>query len=61
VKVRVRFGIRLGWPITNAATFVFYTQPNVFDKLSLAVENVRTYLTMAGKADLAARLVCEES
>lgn len=61
MKVRVRYGIRLGWPITNAATFVFYTTDPVYLKLEAGVEYVRTCLTMAGKADLAQRLVCERS
>lgn len=61
MKIRVRFGVRLGWPITNAATFVFYTTDHAYAKIESAVENLRTCLTLAGKADLAQRLVCERS
>jgi len=46
MKYRIRFGIRLSWPITNAATFVFYATPQVKDKLSDAVSLLK--LALAG-------------
>ena len=55
-KYRIRFGIRLSWPITNAATFVFYVTPQVKDKLSDAVSLLR--LALAGvPGDIAGRVV----
>ena len=60
-KVRVRFGIRLGWPIANAAVFVFYASPDVYALLEQGVGYVRTALVAAGQSALASKLVCERS
>ncbi len=63
MKVRVRFGIKgASWFFPNACVFVI---PNVnrdqFMQLSEFVMNVKTWLTINGRDDLAQRVVCEES
>ena len=61
VKARCRFGIRLSWPIANAATFVIYLKPDVWQKLFDAVGLVRTALTVGGAVEIADRMICERS
>lgn len=62
MKVRVRFGIRLVWPISNVGIFVLRQVPREnFEKLVAAVMEVKAWLTMNGRDDIAQRLVCEES
>jgi hypothetical protein len=36
-KIRVRIGVRLSWPITNAATFVVYLSERDYDDARDAV------------------------
>jgi len=37
MKIRVRIGVRLSWPITNAATFVVYLSERDYDDAQDAV------------------------
>ena len=60
-RVRVRFGIRLGWPIRNAATFVFYASREQFARLEELTGWLKTALAGIGQDELAGRLFCEES
>ena len=58
MKVRVRFGMKLVWPIKNAAVFVFYVKDEqAFAQLLGYVDMIRPFLP----ADVNARLVCERS
>lgn len=59
MKVSIRFGMRLGWPITNAATFVTKINEEDFNKFYEAVESIRIMLRMAGSVDIAERLIFE--
>lgn len=59
MRTRVRFGIRLSWPITNAATFVFYVGSAHAEMLSQAVAGLVTALIASGKQDIASRIVFE--
>ncbi len=61
MRTRVRFGIRLGWPLKNAAVFVFYTSKDQYERIKEVSEWLRTALVVAGQDDLASRLVCEGS
>lgn len=54
--ISIRFGIRLSWPITNAATFVTRIKPEHFTKAQDAVATLRLILP----ADIAGRLILEE-
>lgn len=60
-KIRVRFGIRLSWPITNAATFVIYLAPETWDKVFDGMVTVRGLLNVAGYQSIADRIICERS
>ena len=55
MKVRVRFGMTLGWPIKNAAIFVFYVKEDVWVKLREGVDTIRPFLP----SDISSRLVCQ--
>ena len=59
-KVRLRFGIRLGWPITNAATFVFYVPADSFAEGSELFGKFRAYV-MRFAPEIAKRLIFERS
>ena len=59
--VRVRFGIKLGWPFPNAGTFVFRTSRGQFEAISNTVALLKTALEAAGQDKIAARIVCEAS
>jgi hypothetical protein len=58
---RVRFGIRLGWPIQNAATFVIVCGPDRAEELVKTVEQLRVVLSLVMRGDIAERLFCELS
>jgi hypothetical protein len=60
-KIRTRFGIRLGWPIANAATFVLYMTDAQFVDMSGKVAGLKSLLAMTGRADIAERLIFERS
>lgn len=57
MKVRVRFGLKLVWPIRNAAVFVFYTTEEVFAKIEEYMAMVMLYLP----EEIKNRVVCERS
>lgn len=59
MKQSIRFGIRLGWPIVNAATFVTKINANDYMKFGEAVNTIKTMLTAAGSKDIADRIVFE--
>lgn len=61
MKVRLRFGIKLGWPIANAATFVVRVDNRQADQIAQAVGIIQAALSVAGYGDVAARLICEMS
>lgn len=61
MTTRVRFGVRLGWPIQNAATFIVYMSPARYDTMERAFSTIRTVLVGAGREDIAKRLICEAS
>lgn len=44
MKIRIRFGIRLSWPITNAGTLVGYVKESDYDKVLGAVSTLQTLL-----------------
>jgi hypothetical protein len=56
MKNRIRFGIKLSWPISNAATFVFYATPAVTEKISEAVGLLRLALSTVAP-EISSRLV----
>lgn len=61
-KIRVRFGIKLSWPITNAGTLVLRNvREDHFMTLLTLTEQIKSHLTMIGRDDIAQRLVCEAS
>ena len=60
-KIRVRFGIRLGWPFANAGVFVVYMSRDYWSKLFDAVATVRGLLSASGNVEIADRIVCERS
>ena len=59
-KNRVRFGIKLSWPIQNAAIFVIYVNDSQWAELQGAWGIVTTIVTAVAPT-LAPRLVCELS
>ena len=42
--IRVRFGVKLSWPVQNAATFVAYVDQKQFDGLYIAISMIRSVL-----------------
>jgi len=56
-KLRIRFGVRLGWPMQNAGILILYVPADVFAKLEGAVFTLKGALPEA----VAARIVCEVS
>lgn len=60
-KVRVRFGIRLSWPISNVGIVVSYVTQDSYDKILGSVEVLKQLLTAAGMGEAASRLVFERS
>ena len=61
MKVRCRFGLRLGWPITNAATFVIYVPEDRVNQFDEIVSALRGVLVQSGRTDIAARVIFERS
>ena len=61
MKVRLRFGIRLPWPVANAGTFVRHMTQDQADKVSSAFGLLILALNAAGASDIAAKLFCEAS
>ena len=59
MKTRMRFGIKLSWPIANIAIAVFYTSPDIAQKLIDGAGVIRMLLIGAGQQTLADRLICE--
>lgn len=59
MNTRVRFGVKLSWPIANAAIFVFHVKQNQADDIKKAVEGIRMLLQISGQSEIASRLVCE--
>lgn len=57
--LRVRFGVKLSWPITNAATFVMYISQSQFDKGSELMLGLKVWLSSVGRKDIAERLFIE--
>ena len=60
-KVRVRFGIRLVWPVANIAIFVVYLPSGAFEKLLDLTQLIRDLLVANDREDIAGRIVCEPS
>jgi hypothetical protein len=60
MKVSIRFGLRLGWPFVNAATFVTKINKDQFLKFEDAVTTIRQILHMSGSSDVADRIIFEE-
>lgn len=60
-KVRVRLGIRLTWPIANAATFVFYVPETTYQTGATAVANLHVWLLAVNQTEIAKRLIFERS
>jgi hypothetical protein len=60
MKRRLRFGIKLSWPITNAAIFVVYVSPDSMTKIAGYADQIRALLQLTSP-DLASRFVCEDS
>lgn len=60
-KVRVRFGIRLVWPVANIAIFVVYLPSDAFEKLFGLTQLIRDLLVANDREDIAGRIVCEPS
>lgn len=56
---RVRFGIKLSWPIVNGATFVRKCKADDALKIEKAIQTLRGALLVAGMADIADRIICE--
>lgn len=61
MRIRVRFGIRLGWPISNAAIFVVYCNESQYERGYELVDWLRTWLTGIGQDVLAKKIVFERS
>ena len=64
MKVRARIGLRLTWPIKNAATFVFYASEARFSEIFNAVQTLKGLLGATGDAEatnIADRLFCERA
>ena len=59
-KVSVRFGIRLSWPIANAAIFVIKLTSVEADRLIGAVRDLRSILRLSGNEKIADAIVCEK-
>jgi len=57
MKVRVRFGITLSWPIKNAGILVFYVSQENWRKIKEGVDMARPFLP----AYVNERFVCEAS
>lgn len=57
--IRTRFGLRLGWPIANAATFVLYLDRQGVEALRQAFGSIMAVLLRHGYADEARRLFVE--
>lgn len=60
-KIRVRFGLKLVWPITSAAVFVLHMDSVAFAQIQEKVNGIRSLLEMSGRQDIANRIVCEVS
>lgn len=56
---RVRFGIKLSWPVQNGATFVRRCKADDAKKIQSIVGTLRGALLVAGMADIADRIICE--
>lgn len=64
VKIRVRFGFRLSWPISNAGTVVTYLTEDQFKRATDAVTVLKSRIGELGNTTLreaAARLFIERS
>jgi len=64
VKVRVRFGFRMGWPIANAGTVVTYLTEDQLKRATDAVTVLKSRIGELGNATLreaVARLFIERS
>ena len=59
MKTSIRFGIRLGWPIVNVATFVTKVNNDQLQQFLDAVETVRMILSLSGSQEIADRIVFE--
>lgn len=59
MRVRVRFGLKLGRPIQNAAIFVLYCSEEQYGRGSELVEWLRTWLMTIGQDRIADKLVFE--
>lgn len=60
-KIRVRFGLKLGWPFVNMAIFVLHMDSVAFAQIQEKVNGIRSLLEMSGRQDIANRIVCEVS
>ena len=60
MKRRLRFGIKLSWPITNIAIFVIYVPQDLMQKIMDAAAVIRLALNVVAP-EVAARFVCEDS
>ena len=59
MKTSIRFGVRLGWPFVNAATFVTKVNSSQLSQFGDAVETLKAILVMSGSGEIADRLVFE--
>lgn len=57
----MRIGVRLNWPIANAATFVWYVKQSTFDGISQAIDTVKGLLGSEGANPIADRFFVEKS
>lgn len=60
-KIRVRFGLKLVWPITNASVFVLHMDSSVFAQIQEKVSGIKFLLEASGRKDIADRIICEIS
>ncbi len=58
-KLRVRFGVRLSWPIANAAIFVIRVDESSALTLETAFNRIKTVLEVSGYADVSKRMIFE--
>lgn len=59
--IRARFGIRLGGFFPNAAIFVKTIPAKQFNEIAVAFDKLRSVMALTGFADVAAKMVFEDS
>lgn len=59
--IRARFGIKLGFPFPNAATFVRNIKESEFHDIAVKFDSLKSVMAFTGFRDIAEKMFFEDS